>query len=103
MLYHDISLLKTCRSPGKIEEAGTKHVLDLLKEFGGWPVLEGDSWNDGAFSWKESVYKFREAGFSVDYFIDFSVGTDLKNSSSRIIDVSLASKFLLLWSNTLQI
>merc|ERR1719336_1677429 len=33
------------------------------------------------------VYKFRDMGYSVDYMIDFSVTTDLKNSSWRILDL----------------
>ena len=28
----------------------------------------------------EMTYKFRENGYSVDYLVDFSVTTDLKNS-----------------------
>jgi neprilysin len=60
----------------------------LLKKLGGWPVLEGDNWDAASFTWLQSVYKFREVGFSVDYFLDFSVTTDLKNSTKRTIDVS---------------
>lgn len=71
-----------------IEERGLDHVKILLKKLGGWPVLEGTEWNVGEFTWLQSVYKFRDAGFSVDYFIDFSVTTDLKNSTKRTIDVS---------------
>ena len=33
------------------------------------------------------MYKFRRMGYSVDYFVDFSVTTDLKNSSWRILDL----------------
>lgn len=52
-------------------------------------MLEGENWNEAAFTWKDSVYKFRTAGYSVDYFIDFSISTDLKNTLMRAIDVSL--------------
>jgi hypothetical protein len=62
---------------------------DILKKLGGWPVLEGEDWNPSTFSWIESVYRFRHLGYSVDYFIDFSVTTDVKNSTYRIIDVSM--------------
>lgn len=71
-----------------IEERGTKPLLNILQKLGGWPALEGDKWDEGSFSWKESVYRFRDAGYSVDYFIDFSVSVDLKNSTVRVIDVS---------------
>ena len=37
------------------------------------------------------VYKFREHGYSTDYLIDFSVVTDSKNSSWRVIDIDQAS------------
>lgn len=59
----------------------------MLRRLGGWPVLDGDSWNERAFSWEQSVYKFRSAGYSVDYFLDFSISVDVKNSTKRIIDV----------------
>ena len=37
------------------------------------------------------MYKFRKRGYSVDYLIDFSVTTDLKNSSWRILDLDQPS------------
>lgn len=73
-------------SADKIEAAGLSPALKMFKKLGGWPVLE-DNWDEGSFTWRDSVYKFRREGFSVDYFIDFSVATDLKNTTVRIIDV----------------
>ena len=37
------------------------------------------------------MYQFRDIGYSVDYFFDFSVTTDLKNSSWRILDIDQPS------------
>jgi membrane metallo-endopeptidase-like protein 1 len=84
-------LYKACMNKTLIEKDGLKTIRTILKELGGWPVLEGDNWNDGQFDWRQSVYKFRRVGYSVDYFIDFSVGIDLKNSTRRIIDLDQAS------------
>ncbi len=39
------------------------------------------------FDWKETVYRFRRAGYSTDYLVDFSIVTDSKNSSWRVIDI----------------
>jgi len=33
----------------------------------------------------ETIYKFRENGYSTDYLFDFSIATDLKNSTWRTI------------------
>lgn len=81
-------LYQACMNKTLIEADGLTTIKEILKEMGGWPVLEGDMWNEGEFDWRRSVYKFRKTGYSVDYFIDFSVGIDLKNSTRRIIDVS---------------
>lgn len=54
---------------------------------GGWPVLDGDSWDPSSFTWKDTTYRFKEEGFSIDYLLDFSITTDYKNSTKRIIDV----------------
>lgn len=62
-------------------------LLDMLRRLGGWPVLDGNNWDESSFSWQESVYRFRAAGYSVDYFFDFSISVDVKNSTKRIIDV----------------
>lgn len=78
-----------------IEELGTKPIADIAKKLGGWPVIEGGSWNaDDSWTWQETVKKFRRVGFSMDYIIDFSVSVDLKNSTKRIIDVSLFNLIL---------
>ena len=58
---------------------------------GGWPVLEGDSWNKDIFSWYKMVYRFRDMGYSVDYMVDFSLTTDVKNSSWRVVDLDQPS------------
>lgn len=71
-----------------IEARGVQPLLEMLLRLGGWPVLQGDTWNERSFSWEESVYRFREAGYSVDYFLDFSISVDVKNSTKRIIDAS---------------
>ncbi|XP_035741301.1 neprilysin-2-like isoform X2 [Vespa mandarinia] len=82
---------KTCMNNKAIEEKGLEPLLNILQVLGGWPVLEGDTWKEENFNWKDSVYKFRTKGYSVDYFIDFSIGVDLKNSTIRIIDLDQAS------------
>lgn len=64
-----------------------KPLIDIHKSLGGWPVVEGENWDESQWSWTKSVKDFRARGYSADYILDFSVGTDLKNSTRRIIDV----------------
>lgn len=57
---------------------------------GGWPVVKGDSWDEKSWSWQKAALNCRRNGYSTDYIVDFSVGTDLKNSSTKIVDVSFS-------------
>jgi len=81
------SVYQSCMDREKIEERGLEPLKDLLQKMGGWPLLEGDKWNEDGFKWYQMMYKFRDFGYSVDYLTDFSVTTDLKNSSWRILDL----------------
>jgi len=47
--------------------------------------------DEADFSWIETMYKFRVNSYSTDLLIDFSIGTDIKNSSWRVIDIDQAS------------
>ncbi|KAF6197918.1 hypothetical protein GE061_007661 [Apolygus lucorum] len=83
--------METILIAAHIEEVGAEPVKQLLKAMGGWPVIEGDSWDVGSFSWLNTVYNFRKEGFSVDYLIDFAVSTDSRNNSVRVIELDQAA------------
>ncbi|XP_017847714.1 neprilysin-2 isoform X2 [Drosophila busckii] len=85
-------LYRACMNKTLIETLGPEPITKIAKSLGGWPLLVGDSWNaDNTWSWQEQVKKFRGAGFSMDYIIDFSIGVDLQNSTKRIIDLDQSS------------
>ncbi|KAH9628009.1 hypothetical protein HF086_017984 [Spodoptera exigua] len=85
------TLYQACMNRTAIESRGVQPLLDMLKRLGGWPVLDGNNWDEKSFTWEKSVYNFRSAGYSVDYFLDFSISVDVKNSTKRIIDLDQAS------------
>jgi len=85
---------KACMDEDKIEEIGLQPLKDMLHKMGGWPVLEGDSWDESMFSWIDTVYTFRQHGYSTNYLIDIFIGTDIKNSSGftkRVINIDQAN------------
>ena len=83
------SLYQSCMDTSTIEARGVQPLLSVLRAMGGWPLLDGESWdkNNPQFKWYELVWRFRELGYSVDYLLDFSVTADLKNSSWRVLDI----------------
>ncbi|XP_017046056.1 neprilysin-2 isoform X1 [Drosophila ficusphila] len=81
-------LYKACMNKTLIESLGAEPITRVAEKLGGWPLIKGEGWNaDDSWTWQEQVKKFRKAGFSMDYIIDFSIGVDLQNSTKRLIDL----------------
>lgn len=72
-----------------IEAKGLDPLRNILKQLGGWPVVDGDSWEEENFDWMESIYKFRNVGYPFNSFISFDVQPDLKNNTKRVIVVRI--------------
>ncbi|XP_076028904.1 M13 family metallopeptidase neprilysin 2 isoform X2 [Oratosquilla oratoria] len=81
------NLYKSCMDTDRIAKKGVEPLKEVLKEMGGWPVVEGSSWDPSAFEWNKNIYINRKLGYSIDYLFDFSVTVNIKNSTWRIIDV----------------
>lgn len=78
-----------CLNQSVIEGRGHKPLADILEAFGGWPVVKGDSWTGENFFWVEMMKKFRMFGLQPTIIFSFSVVTDQKDSSKRLLDVSV--------------
>lgn len=37
-----------------------QNLIKMFKNYGGWPLLEGGSWNESNFDWLLTVYKFQK-------------------------------------------
>ncbi|XP_049950990.1 neprilysin-2-like [Schistocerca serialis cubense] len=86
------NLHTACTNKKRIESRGLEPLQRVLKdELGGWPAVEGDSWDETSFDWLHSIYRFRRAGFSIDYFIKFQVKPDVRNSTQRYMHLDQAS------------
>lgn len=81
-------LYQMCMNTTNIENTGLKTVKHFLHDLGGWPVLQGNSWNERDFDWKKTTYQLRHLGFSDDHFISFGIDLDDKNSTKRVLKVS---------------
>lgn len=84
-------LYQACYNTDLIEDRGVAPVLNVLNSMGGWPVLQGAFWNT-AWTWQNSVVNSRTYGYSVSYFLSFSVSTDNRNSTRRVIRVRMPDK-----------
>ena len=42
---------QSCMDTDRLEIIGLQPLRDLLTEFGGWPVVDGDAWDEEGFDW----------------------------------------------------
>ncbi|XP_015110388.2 neprilysin-2-like [Diachasma alloeum] len=85
------NLYKSCMNTTAIRAQSLKQLLTDLTELGGWPVLEGDRWDERSFNWIESTYNVRDRGYPFDYFLRVTVEPDWKNNIKRVIYLDKAA------------
>lgn len=61
---------KTCMNTTLIEEQGIAQLLEILEEFGGWPVIKGDEWDSNNNDWdlNKMIKQLGKSGFSASLF-----------------------------------
>uniref|UniRef100_A0A2P2HZF3 Neprilysin-like n=2 Tax=Hirondellea gigas TaxID=1518452 RepID=A0A2P2HZF3_9CRUS len=80
-------LYRSCMDTDAIAKRGLDPLKEIIALMGGWPAVEGTSWNSADFEWYKNIYTNRKLGYSVDLIFDFSITPNIKNSSWRIIDL----------------
>lgn len=70
--------------PDILQQRGKQPLMDLLDQFGGWPILTPD-WKPRNFDWNTMMGQLRL--FNNDIFLSEWVGPDIKNSSEYIIQI----------------
>lgn len=78
----------------QIEKIGLSEILKTLKNLGGWPVLEGNQWDERAFNWTTIIKKFNEMGNQNSAMFSYTVNTDVKNVTTRILNLDEANLFI---------
>ncbi|CAF4830699.1 unnamed protein product [Rotaria sp. Silwood1] len=83
-------LYSSCIDETKIEIEGIDPVLSLInKKFGGWPILQGLSWNSSIFNLTNLLLNLRQYSYNMIFQIYSDV--DEKNSSATNILVGQGS------------
>lgn len=70
------------------EERTIEQIVDILDQFGGWPVVTGDLWQPSNFDWIETLKRFRWLGLDYSVIFAMNIEMDPKNSSRRVLFVS---------------
>lgn len=80
-------MFQACMNSTNAEITAIPTIKKILKDLGGWPVLEGNNWDSSQFDWITATLKMKDMGLSFKQIIAFEVDTDNKNSSRKILAV----------------
>ncbi|CAF2099472.1 unnamed protein product [Rotaria magnacalcarata] len=80
------NLYQSCIDEAGIESEGVESILGLIKtQFGGWPILEGPSWDNSTFNLMDVLLNLRKYSNSIFYRVGTSI--DEKNSTNYDIEI----------------
>ncbi|KAF2882292.1 hypothetical protein ILUMI_23857, partial [Ignelater luminosus] len=75
---------KSCMNEELIGQRGEKPLLKLLKQLGGWPIIDLN-WNEAEFDWIWLMAQLRL--YNNDILISELVGPDIRNANEYIIQI----------------
>jgi membrane metallo-endopeptidase-like protein 1 len=67
------SIYQACMNTTEIEAHSVEDLKRTLRGMGGWPVVEGQRWNERGFDWTNTIYEFMKFGFNSNIFFEFNV------------------------------
>lgn len=80
------NLYRSCINEAAIDQEGANYILSLVDtEFGGWPILQGLSWNNESFNFIDLIMKLRQ--YNQNLLFRVLTATDDKNSTSYDIEL----------------
>ncbi|XP_077532117.1 M13 family metallopeptidase neprilysin 2 isoform X2 [Haemaphysalis longicornis] len=85
------NMYQSCLNTTRIDSLGEGPLKAVLTVLGGWPVVEGASWDASRFHWLDALIQYRNFGYSHDILLDLSVIPDFRNNTRYIIDLDQTS------------
>jgi Peptidase family M13 len=76
-------LYRACINTTLTESLGIAPVKRVIDSLGGWPVVEGASWNEGNWTWQQNMKDSAAAGFNTNSLFTFGLMADPHNNSKR--------------------
>lgn len=80
---------KACLDLEKMESHGIQPMVDIMHSYGGWPTVIGDLWNARSWEWYNVIGPVLNDGLGISLLIRVDVTTNQRNSTARVLDVSI--------------
>lgn len=78
---------KSCMDEKSIEKRGIQPLIDLTKSYGGWPVIEGNQWNEESWNWYDVYTRMFSEGLDLSLLFELEIAPSFTNSTVNRIYV----------------
>ncbi|XP_035210704.1 neprilysin-2-like isoform X2 [Stegodyphus dumicola] len=85
------SMYDTCMDLKSIEKTDSEPLKKALRNLGGWPVTEGENWDEASFDWIDTLIRLRKMGYNFNSLMYLLVSEDYRNNTAHIIALDQAS------------
>ncbi|XP_035220300.1 neprilysin-2-like isoform X2 [Stegodyphus dumicola] len=85
------AIYDSCMDEKSIKEAGMEPLINILKDLGGWPVLEGEHWDSSSFDWIDTRIRIHQTGASDNLLLGLSVIEDPRDNLYYIMKLGVTS------------
>lgn len=89
---------KSCMDEASIEKRGVQPLIDLTKSYGGWPVIEGNQWNESSWNWYDVYKKMFVGGLNLSPLFQLKISPSLVNSTLNRLNVIYIRRWLPMWT-----
>ena len=81
-------LYSSCMDQDLLEEVGREILLEKVQDLGGWPVLQGEEWDEeNTFIWQDLSLKAERMGLLNDIILSIGYSISYDDSTKRIIEI----------------
>ena len=87
-------LYASCMDLDLLDKEGSRKILQVIEELGGWPVLQGEDWDPDKFDWQEVAGKASQLGLGRSCIVSVYIHESPDNSSQLMIHIGLPEPIL---------
>ena len=80
-----VTMYKSCLDMETIEKLGTRPVIDMVNDYGGWPMIN-PSWNSNGYDIMDIVGRLSQLGLGV--FVNSQIRPSFDDSTVNVMTVS---------------
>ena len=88
-------LYASCMDLDLLDKEGSRMILQVIEDLGGWPVLQGEYWDPDKFDWQKVAGKASQLGLGRSCIVSVNIHASHNSSSQLMIQIGMPFELIL--------